>query len=143
MKIYFSGSIRAGRQLQPVYFELIQYLKVFGDVLTEHIADPNLTIEGEKNISDSDIYLRDMRWIEEADIFIADVTVPSLGVGYEIRYAEQLGIPILCLFSNDAVRIDAVRISGMIQGNPNFAKKQYKNANEAKQHVSDFIKSLG
>jgi hypothetical protein len=38
MKIYFAGSIRGGREDAALYLEIIEYLKTFGEVLTEHIS---------------------------------------------------------------------------------------------------------
>jgi len=42
LKIYFCGSIRGGRQDRLLYAELIDYMKAFGKVLTEHIGHPQL-----------------------------------------------------------------------------------------------------
>lgn len=36
--------------------------------------------------------------IEEADLFIAEVSRPSLGLGIEIGRAEQIGKKILCIY---------------------------------------------
>ena len=49
MKIYFAGSIRGGRQDAALYEQIIQYLKTFGEVLTEHVGDPALTSIGDEN----------------------------------------------------------------------------------------------
>ena len=97
MKIYFAGSIRAGRGDKNTYFKIIEYLKKYGQVLTEHVGDGNLTNSGEKNISGEEIYKRDMSWLKEADVFVAEISTPSLGVGYEIAKAEEWGKRILCL----------------------------------------------
>ena len=48
MKIYFSGSIRGGRDDAKIYHQIITYLKNFGEVLTEHIGDSSLDSSGEK-----------------------------------------------------------------------------------------------
>ena len=40
--IYFCGSIRGGRDDAALYRRIIDQLKQYGDVLTEHIADPNV-----------------------------------------------------------------------------------------------------
>ena len=48
MKIYFYGSIRAGRDDQEWYQRLIQSLQYHGQVLTEHVGDPNLTQWGDE-----------------------------------------------------------------------------------------------
>ena len=45
--IYFCGSIRAGRDDAALYKRIIDQLKDYGEVLTEHIGDPNL-MEKEK-----------------------------------------------------------------------------------------------
>ncbi len=39
-----------------------------------------------------------MEWLISADVIIAEVTTPSLGVGYEIGRAAALHKPILCLY---------------------------------------------
>ena len=40
--------------------------------------------------SDVEIHDRDMNWITQSDIFVAEVSNPSLGVGYEISAAISL-----------------------------------------------------
>ena len=42
MKIYFCGSIRGGRENAALYHRMIEFLKGYGPVLTEHVGDPNL-----------------------------------------------------------------------------------------------------
>ena len=90
MKIYFAGSIRGGREDAALYQEIIQYLGNFGTVLTEHIGDESLTAGGEHALSDQEIFRRDMDWLISADLIVAEVTSPSLGVGFEIASAVDL-----------------------------------------------------
>lgn len=40
--IYFCGSIRGGREDAALYRRIIDQLKEYGDVLTEHIADADV-----------------------------------------------------------------------------------------------------
>ena len=47
MKIYFAGAIRAGRDNQEIYQQIIERLRKYGKVLTEHIGRKNLTADGE------------------------------------------------------------------------------------------------
>ena len=98
MKIYFAGSIRAGREDQELYHELIQGLRRYGQVLTEHVGEPTLTQLGDDGPSDREIFERDMSWLAEADFVVAEVSTPSLGVGYELGRAESLGKRALCLY---------------------------------------------
>ncbi len=97
MKVYFAGSIRGGRKDQNKYHELILFLSSKVEVLTEHVGDTGIEEIGEQDLSDNEIYQRDLEWLESADAVIAEVTNPSLGVGYELGMAEKLGKPILCL----------------------------------------------
>jgi hypothetical protein len=136
MKIYFAGSIRAGRVDQESYFKIIEYLKKYGQVLTEHVGDKDLTDSGEKNISEGEIYERDMSWLKETDVFIAEISIPSLGVGYEIAKAEEWGKRILCLCRKPE---DGKKISAIIKGNKNIILKEYNDLDEAFQYIDDFL----
>jgi hypothetical protein len=45
-----------------------------------------------------------MSWLKEADVIVAEVSTPSLGVGYEIGKAEDMGKRILCLYKNKKIK---------------------------------------
>ena len=139
MKIYFAGSIRAGRGDQNTYFKIIEYLKKYGQVLTEHIGDGNLTDLGEKDISEEEIYKRDMSWLRETDVFVAEISTPSLGVGYEIARAEEWGKRILCLCRRPE---DGKKISTIMKGNKNIILKEYNDLDEAFSFIDDFLEIL-
>jgi len=121
IKIYFAGSIRGGRDEGPLYRRLIALLAEYGEVLTEHVGDVELTSAGEDGLSDEAIYERDMAWLAESDVVVAEVTVPSHGVGYEIGRAASLGKPVLCLHRRGAGR----RLSAMLAGNPALRCETY------------------
>jgi 2'-deoxynucleoside 5'-phosphate N-hydrolase len=97
MRIYFAGSIRGGRDDWAVYKEIIASLSKYGTVLTEHIGDSELSITGEDS-PDREIHDRDLAWLKSCDILVAEVTRPSLGVGYEIGKATEWGTKVLCLY---------------------------------------------
>lgn len=138
MKIYFAGSIRGGRDDRELYMSLITALQEHGTVLTEHIGNKALTSFGEVERTDRDIYERDMEWVREADVVVAEVTTPSLGVGYEIGQAEALGKPILCLFRET----EGKRLSAMLSGNLYPTCVTYLNLEDATQIIGDFLSSL-
>lgn len=52
MKIYFAGAIRAGLDDVTIYKALIERLRAFGEVLTEHVGDPALTEKGDDGPGD-------------------------------------------------------------------------------------------
>jgi 2'-deoxynucleoside 5'-phosphate N-hydrolase len=135
MKIYFAGSIRGGRDDRGLYRELITFISGFGKVLTEHIGEKTLSEMGEEFISDKEIFKRDMNWLMESDLVIAEVTTPSLGVGYEIACAESLGKKILCLFRKN----EGKRLSAMLTGNTYVSVGEYSRIEEAKEIIRDFL----
>lgn len=135
MKIYFAGSIRAGRNDKQLYLQLIEHLRKYGQVLTEHIGDQNLTDFGDDGPSDESIYDRDMSWLREADVVVAEVSTPSLGVGYEIAKAEELKKRILCLYRDQ----EGKRLSAMVSGNWRLKLAQYRNIEEAIQYIDGFL----
>lgn len=123
LKIYFAGSIRGGRDDAELYQLIIGTLKQYGEVLTEHVGDDNLQKEGESDQPDSFIHDRDMAWISESDLVIAEVTTPSLGVGYEIAMAIRLKKPVFCFFNLTSGK----RLSAMINGSENVRVYEYYN----------------
>jgi hypothetical protein len=109
--IYFAGSIRGGRSDQAIYLQIIELLNQHGTVLTEHLGSEALGAGGE-DLSDCSIHDRDLEWLRKADVLVAEVTTPSLGVGYEIGRAVEWGKRIVCLHRPSHDR----RLSGMIAG---------------------------
>ena len=138
MKIYFAGAIRGGRDDAKLYKEIITYLGNIGQVLTEHVGDNNLDNKGEKGEIDTEIYQRDMKWLQSADAIIAEVTTPSLGVGYELGIAEKLKKPILCLYRPSGTN----RLSAMIMGNNQLSNREYNNLKEAQSCIDAFFQFL-
>lgn len=127
MKIYFAGSIRGGRDDKALYLSIIEALKMYGTVLTEHIGDAALLATGEIHVLDEEIYSRDMELLNEADMVVAEVSTPSLGVGYEIGKSET-DKPILCLYREQ----EGKRLSAMLSGNKKIQLAKYRNIDDIK-----------
>lgn len=125
MEIYFAGSIRGGRDYKNYYNEIISHLKNYGKVSTEHIGNLDLGEIGKDGYSDEFIFNRDIEWLRKSDLLVADVSIPSIGVGYEIGVAEQIGLNIICLF-----RYKEKKISAMISGNKNLSLVYYNSLND-------------
>ena len=139
MKVYFAGSIRGGRGDKQKYFELIEFLSTQVEVLTEHVGLESLGDRGETELHDDTIYQRDLEWLSSADAVVAEVTTPSLGVGYEIGIAEKLGKPVLCLFDENQT---GFRLSAMLSGNSKVQTFKYHSLGQAKQKITDFLDSF-
>jgi nucleoside 2-deoxyribosyltransferase len=138
MKIYFAASIRGGREDRDIYFSLIQELRKFGTVLTEHFGHESLTDQGDKDITVENIYTRDMDWVREADVIVAEVTTPSLGVGYEIGQAESMKKPVVCFYR----KIEGKSLSAMISGNSYLKVIDYIDIEDATQKIKTLFSSL-
>lgn len=135
MKIYFAGSIRGGRDDAELYFKIIEYLKIFGEVLTEHIGDPKLSHVGDDGPNDKFIHDRDLAWLKSADVLVAEVTVISMGVGYEIGRAVEMGKKVLCLYRPESGK----NLSAMIAGCQNITLLNYRNFEHIKPQISEYM----
>ena len=138
MKIYFAGSIRGGREDQARYHAILALLREHGEVLTEHVADASLSDKGEDGPNDRYIHDRDLAWLNEAHAVVAEVTTPSLGVGYEIGRAVEARKPILCLFRTDSGRI----LSAMIAGCPQIQVLPYTEPVALREPLRAFLQML-
>lgn len=134
-KIYFAASIRGGRSDAPLYADLISYLQTYASVLTEHIGDVHLEEFGEKQLTDKQIHDRDLQWLMESDLVFAEVTTPSLGVGYEIGRAIEKGKRVVALFRTTKGK----RVSAMIAGNNQIELYEYKNLEQAKGIIDQLL----
>ncbi|MDD3245183.1 MAG: nucleoside 2-deoxyribosyltransferase, partial [Candidatus ainarchaeum sp.] len=102
-------------------------------------ANPELKDSGEiGKLSAKEIFDRDVSWIKEADVILAEVTQVSLGVGYELGLSESLDKKIICLYRPK----EGKRLSAMISGNEKFLVKEYHTIDNAKAIIDDFFKDL-
>ena len=120
-KIYFAGSIRGGRVDADLYRRIIQFVQQTDTVLTEHVGSSNLILHEQGRERDAHIYDQDTAWLRQSDLLIAECTCPSLGVGYELAYAEHCGIP--CHIFYDKTK---AQLSAMLTGNPYFHIHPYE-----------------
>jgi nucleoside 2-deoxyribosyltransferase len=138
MNIYFACSITGGREFEAVYQALTAALLSDGhEVPTAHLADSGV-VQLEAVVSPADVYERDVTWIRAADALIAEVSVPSHGVGYEVGYALQAGKQVLCLSR------EGRKVSKMITGNPdpNLQVRTYQDDLEAVALARQFLAQL-
>lgn len=123
MKIYFAGSIRGGRKDANLYRKVIAALKENHQVLTEHVGD--LSLSTVENKGDKAIYEQDTAWLRECDVVVAECTQVSLGVGYELAYAEAHGKEVHIFY-----RPKETQLSAMLSGNERFHIHRYDGEEE-------------
>ena len=124
-KVYFAGSIRGGRVDADLYRRMIAYIQRTDTVLTEHVGKDNLCLVEQGRDRDAMIYDQDTAWLRESDILIGECTCPSLGVGYELAYAERFGIPCHLFYNKSKTQLSA-----MLTGNSYFDIYPYKSEEE-------------
>jgi 2'-deoxynucleoside 5'-phosphate N-hydrolase len=138
MNIYFACSITGGRAYQSVYKAIVRALLAEGvEVPTAHLAETGVVNE-EKIVAPETVYARDAAWMRAADALVAEVSVPSHGVGYEIGFALGLGKPVLCLYERERP------VSKMITGNPDPRLQviPYSSAEDAVRIVLEFAQGM-
>ena len=136
-KIYFAGSIRGGREDAALYKEIIAHIKATDIVLTEHIGDLSLSLLENGRDKDALIYEQDTNWLKECDAVIAECTSPSLGVGYELAYAEKYDKPCFLFY-----RRSKCQLSAMLTGNPYYKIYAYETKEEIFEFIDDILRNL-
>jgi len=128
LTIYFAGSISGGRDDAGHYRTLVRALEAGGHrVLAGAVASESVGSSGEP-LDAGAIFERDLAWIAEADLLVAEVSMPSTGVGYEIATARyRYGIPVICLYRPAYTK----RCTAMVAGDREITLVAYDHPEEA------------
>lgn len=137
MKIYFACSLRGQKKDNNNYEEIVSALEKYGEILSEHISRQGVK-KSEMRFEDSYIYERDLKWLTSSDVLVAEVTMPSLGVGYKLAYAEKIGKPVICLFDTTA----GSHLSVMVTGNKKLKIIRYGNRYELEKKLEIEMSSI-
>ena len=102
MKVYFTASIVGKKQYLANYLKVIEILNAKKcQVTSDHIinsAENMVRMETrQERIKFQDTL---SSWINSADCVIAEVSFPSISVGYEISLALHRGKPVLMLYTD-------------------------------------------
>jgi hypothetical protein len=134
MIIYCAGPIRGDVTYQKFFTKVIDYIEGEGHtVLAEFSGKFSSTIP----LTDKQTYKRDLKWIDGSRIMIAEISGPSLGVGFEIAYAIfQRKLPVLALCNSEVQNI-----SSMITGcdSPLRTIQKYRDEDDMKRIVRSYI----
>ena len=116
-----------------LYHRIISYIQRTDVVLTEHVGKSNLSLVEQGRERDARIYDQDTAWLRESDLLIGECTCPSLGVGYELAYAEKIGVPCYLFCRRD------VNLSAMLTGNPYFRIYRYETEAEVLERIAEIL----
>ena len=130
-KIYFAGSIRGGRVDAGLYNRINTYIQKTDVVLTEYVGVLNL----KESRNDREIYDQDTAWLRESDLLICEAACPSLGVGYELAYAEAHGKPVHVFYNKSKVSLSA-----MLTGDDYFKIHPYEKEEEIFPIIDSLLK---
>jgi nucleoside 2-deoxyribosyltransferase len=114
MNIYFGFTVAGDRSQLSTARRMVELLEAMGHVvLTRHLVSDRAA-EMDRSITPQQVYERDMNWLRQCDIFIAEVSGSSFGLGFEAGYVLGSSDKKAVLFYR---RDAATRISLLITGN--------------------------
>lgn len=121
--IYFSGAISGGRADVAIYRRIVDALEQDGyRVLAGSVADEEITDHGD-DFDPCLVFTRDIGWLEQANVLVAEVSTPSTGVGYEIATARyRYHMPVICLYRPAYTK----RCSAMVSGDMGVELIEYE-----------------
>jgi hypothetical protein len=135
MKIYFGFTVAGDRSSVVAATKIVELLEELGhDVLTRHFVREDAW-QADRSISPQEVYRRDMAWLQQCDLFVAEVSGSSFGLGFETGYLLGATDKKVVLFYQRAVE---TKISLLITGitHPNCKLVPYSQLDE----VEDWIR---
>ncbi|NOY06764.1 MAG: deoxyribonucleoside 5'-monophosphate N-glycosidase [Chlorobi bacterium] len=139
--VYLAGSISAGR-------DFAGYLQYIADIVEEHgfyiisrsVLDPDADLSDRSMKNQRFIFERDIQWIAESAAMIAEISTPSLGVGFEVHEALDRRIPVLAL--RHTLLRDTTE-PAMIVGNPDpLLRWSYYDESDLPEIIQAFLGEL-
>jgi nucleoside 2-deoxyribosyltransferase len=117
MRIYLACTVRGERGGVLAGRAICQRLQAHGhDVLTTHLLADDVD-RAESALTEEQVYRRDLDWLSQCDVLVAEASGSSYGVGFEVGYvigrARETRRRVVLVY--DAARRHAV--SRLITGN--------------------------
>lgn len=134
MKIYLGFTVAGNRSSVEAAKRILSVLQLMGhDVLTTHLLRTDAW-DADRRVPPQGIFARDMKWLAECDIFVAEVSGSSFGLGFETGYLLGATTKKTVLFYDRAVQD---RLSLLIVGNthPNCCLVPYAQPDELEELV--------
>ena len=136
MIVYCAVPIRGDKAYQDFFLGIVEQVNSLGHTA---LSELNADFKPVVPLTDSEIFNRDIKWIDKSKVLIAEISGASTGVGFEIAYAlYKKKIPILALANKEA----GSNISAMINGcnSQLITIKRYEDSEGLKKAISDFLK---
>jgi hypothetical protein len=138
MKIYFGFTVAGDRSTLDAARSMVACLEELGhEVLTRHLVNENARA-ADALLGPQAVFERDMAWIRECDLFIAEASGSSFGVGFEAGYLLGAATAKVILFYRSGF---TDKLSFLITGNthPNCTLLPYSSADEVESFLRKHI----
>jgi hypothetical protein len=117
VRVYLACTVRGDRSGVPAGRVIAERLQAHGhEVLTTHLLADDVD-RAESQLSEEAVYRRDIEWLSDCAVLVAEASGSSYGVGFEVGYvlgrARQTGQRVVLVY--DAGRGPA--ISRLVTGN--------------------------
>lgn len=134
MKIYFGFTVAGDRSTLDVARRTVELLEECGhEVLTRHLVNDDAR-EADRSIGPQAVFRRDMNWLNQCDLFIAEVSGSSFGLGFETGYLlGATGKKVMLLYRRDLEN----KVSLLITGNThiNCTLVPYSTVDEVEEFI--------
>jgi 2'-deoxynucleoside 5'-phosphate N-hydrolase len=140
MKVYFGFTVAGSRSSVEAAKKIVAILESMGhEVLTSHLLHEDAW-EADRRLPPQEVFARDMRWLTQCDVFIAEVSGSSFGLGFEAGYLLGATPKKTILFYDRAVER---KISLLIVGNthPNCTLVPYTGLGGLEELVRSRVQS--
>jgi nucleoside 2-deoxyribosyltransferase len=141
MKIYFGFTVAGDRSSLEAARKIVELVVQMGhEVLTHHLVKENAW-EADRVITPKQVYLRDMKWLDQCDLFMAEVSGSSFGLGFETGYLLGATAKKVVLFYRRDVES---KISLLITGitHPNCKLVPYSDLSEVEIWIRSNLSEL-
>jgi hypothetical protein len=138
MKIYFGCTVMGDRSTLETARRIVRQLEDLDhEVLTRHLVDDGARA-ADRSLGAQAVYERDMAWIRRCDLFIAEASGSSFGVGFEAGYLLGAATARVILFYQSNLRD---KLSLLIIGNthPNCTVVPYDDAAEVEAFITNHV----
>ncbi len=103
MNIYFTASLSGKKKFEENYEQIVSLLEdIDYDVQADHILDIDASEVDEESMDDRRKHHKQLqKWLSQSDLVVAEVSYPSVSVGYEVALAINKNKPVLALYEKD------------------------------------------
>jgi 2'-deoxynucleoside 5'-phosphate N-hydrolase len=138
MKIYFGFTVAGDRSTLETARSIVRRLEDLGhEVLTRHLVSDDARA-ADRLLGPQAVYQRDMAWLRQCDLFIAEASGSSFGVGFEAGYLLGAATAKVLLFYNSNFRD---KLSFLITGNthPDCTLVPYSSLAEVEAFIRNHV----